>query len=53
MVAYEAEPNKLPVKEPVKLPVFTCADDDTSVGLLTNVLKSPPAEPGAHEALTA
>lgn len=53
IVAYEAEPKKLPVKLPVNDPVFTCADDDTSVGLLTSVLKSPPADVGAQLALTA
>ena len=53
VVANDAEPKKLPVKEPVKEPVLTCAELETSVGLFTSVLKSPPAEPGAHEALTA
>jgi hypothetical protein len=48
--AYDAVPARPPVNEPVNDPVLTCAEDDTSVGLLTSVLKSPPAEPGAHEA---
>lgn len=51
--AHDDEPTCSPIKEPVNEPVLICAELDTSVGLLTSVLKSPPALPGAHEALMA
>ena len=52
--AYDADPNKLPVKEPVYEPVLYCADALTTVGLLLIAFQSVPAydadtERAAHD----